>query len=78
MSQAGKLAADLSTALRCSELVNDSNENTQESSHRNKFMSDRDKIMYCRAFLRLSGKTQVYTPSSGSDHIQRLLILTVI
>ncbi len=68
MSQAGKLTADLSAALRCSELVNDSSIYSPESKYRNKFMSDRDKSMYCRAFLRLSGKTQVYTPSSGTDY----------
>lgn len=77
MSQSGKLAADLSTALRCSELVNDSSIYSRGSKYRNKFMSDRDKIMYCRAFLRLSGKTQVYTPSSGSDHRRTRLTHTL-
>ncbi|MBP3380652.1 MAG: dNTP triphosphohydrolase [Ruminococcus sp.] len=77
MSQAGKLAADLSTALRCSELVHDSSIYSRGNRYRNKFMSDRDKIMYCRAFLRLSGKTQVYTPSSGSDHRRTRLTHTL-
>lgn len=68
MSQAGKLAADLKNALRCSEIETDSSIFKPGSKYRNKFMSDRDKIMYCRAFLRISSKPQVYTPSSGSDY----------
>ncbi len=77
MSQAGRLAAVLENALRCSEIENDSNIYSPVSKYRNKFMSDRDKIMYCRAFLRLSGKTQVYTPSSGADHRRTRLTHTL-
>lgn len=77
MSQAGKLAADLKNALRCSEIETDSSIFKPGSKYRNKFMSDRDKIMYCKAFLRLSGKTQVYTPSSGDDHHRTRLTHTL-
>jgi len=44
MSQAGKIAADLSSALRCSDLEIDRSIYTPRSKYRNKFMSDMDKI----------------------------------
>ena len=43
MSQAGKLAANLSTALRCSELVNDSSIYSRGNRYRNKFMIIKEK-----------------------------------
>lgn len=77
MLKTGILTADLKNALRCSEIETDSSIFKPGSKYRNKFMSDRDKIMYCRAFLRLSGKTQVYTPSSGLDHRRTRLTHTL-
>ena len=35
-------------------------------------MSDRDRILYSKSFLRLSGKTQVYAPSTGDHQRTRL------
>lgn len=77
MLKTGILTADLKNALRCSEIETDSSIFKPGSKYRNKFMSDRDKIMYCKAFLRLSGKTQVYTPSSGDDHHRTRLTHTL-
>lgn len=39
------------------------------SNYRNTFMRDRDRILYCTAFRRLAGKTQIYT--IGSDDHKR-------
>ena len=39
------------------------------SDYRSTFMRDRDRILYCTAFRRLSGKTQIYT--IGSDDHKR-------
>ena len=36
------------------------NTETQTASYRSDFMRDRDRIMYCNAFRRLDGKTQIY------------------
>ena len=47
MSQAGRLTAVLENVLRCSEIETDSSIFIFGSKYRNKFMSDRDKIMYC-------------------------------
>lgn len=67
-----KLAADPSLALRCSQIVVENDSEQSKSNYRNKFMSDRDRILYCKAFLRLSGKTQVYAPSDGDHQRTRL------
>lgn len=72
MKRTGTLAADLNTALRCSELASENLICSHLSSYRNKFMSDRDRILYSKSFLRLSGKTQVYTPSKGDHQRTRL------
>ena len=45
----------------------DSNEGI--SNYRNTFMRDRDRVLYCTAFRRLAGKTQIYT--IGSDDHKR-------
>lgn len=42
------------------------------NNYRTVFMSDRDRILYCKSFLRLSGKTQVYTSNSGDHQRTRL------
>lgn len=43
---------------------------------RNNFQRDRDRILYSRAFRRLSGKTQVFT-SSNDDHLRTRLTHTL-
>ena len=43
---------------------------------RNNFQRDRDRILYSRAFRRLSGKTQVFT-STTDDHIRTRLTHTL-
>ena len=43
---------------------------------RNKFQKDRDRILYSRAFRRLSGKTQVFR-SGNDDHIRTRLTHTL-
>ena len=40
--------------------------------YRNEFMRDRDRIMYCTAFKRLAGKTQIYTIGSDDHKKNRL------
>lgn len=77
MGKSGILAAELDKALKCSELENDSLIYSYRNNYRNKFMSDRDKILYSKSFLRLAGKTQVYTPSSGDDHQRTRLTHTL-
>lgn len=47
-----------------------------ESKTRNKFDRDRDRILYSRAFRRLSGKTQVFI-SGNDDHIRNRLSHTL-
>lgn len=44
--------------------------------YRSEFERDRDRILYTKAFRRLSGKTQVFLPSSD-DHIRTRLTHTV-
>lgn len=39
---------------------------------RNPFQRDRDRIVHCKAFRRLSGKTQVFIPSYGDHYRSRL------
>lgn len=43
--------------------------NSGISNYRDTFMRDRDRILYCTAFRRLAGKTQIYT--IGSDDHKR-------
>ena len=68
------LATDPKAAVRCHELAGrPTNEhNATMNSYRNIFMSDRDRILYSKSFLRLSGKTQVYAPSTGDHQRTRL------
>ncbi len=40
--------------------------------YRTEFMRDRDRVMYCTAFKRLSGKTQIYTIGSDDHRKNRL------
>ena len=68
------LSANPESARRCHALAG---RPTQEhkivpNSYRDIFMSDRDRILYCKSFLRLSGKTQVYAPSTGDHQRTRL------
>ena len=65
-------AANPSMALRCKQIDEKSYADTASYSYRNIFMSDRDRILYCKSFLRLSGKTQVYAPSKGDHQRTRL------
>ena len=45
---------------------------TQTASYRSDFMRDRDRIMYCNAFRRLDGKTQIYLIGSDDHRRNRL------
>lgn len=45
---------------------------TKTASYRNDFMRDRDRIMYCNAFRRLDGKTQIYLIGSDDHRRNRL------
>lgn len=49
---------------------------TTDSSYRTDFMRDRDRILYSKAFRRLSGKTQVYFTGSD-DHLRTRLTHTL-
>ena len=40
--------------------------------YRNDFMRDRDRIMYCTAFRRIAGKTQIYTIGDDDHKKNRL------
>lgn len=40
--------------------------------YRSEFMRDRDRVMYCTAFRRLAGKTQIYTIGSDDHKRNRL------
>ena len=40
--------------------------------YRTEFMRDRDRVMYCTAFKRLAGKTQIYTIGSDDHRKNRL------
>lgn len=63
------LKAPLNLAFR------ESGEKTQQS-YRTKFMRDRDRILYSKAFRRLAGKTQVYL-SGVDDHRRTRLTHTL-
>ena len=68
------LSADPKSARRCHALAGRPTQehNVVPNSYRDIFMSDRDRILYCKSFLRLSGKTQVYAPSTGDHQRTRL------
>ena len=68
------LAAKPESARRCHALAGrpTPEHNVIPNSYRDIFMSDRDRILYCKSFLRLSGKTQVYAPSTGDHQRTRL------
>ena len=71
------LAAKPTYAMRCHKIAGDPRENNESvNDYRNIFMSDRDRILYCKSFLRLAGKTQVYAPSM-SDHQRTRLTHTL-
>lgn len=60
-------------ARRCHTIVGKTdNDDQKENSYRNIFMTDRDRILYCKSFMRLAGKTQVYTPTTGDHQRTRL------
>lgn len=42
------------------------------STYRSNFMRDRDRIMYCSSFRRLSGKTQIYLIGTNDNQRNRL------
>lgn len=44
----------------------------QKESYRSEFMRDRDRIMYCRSFRRLGGKTQIYRAGENDHQRNRL------
>ena len=68
-----KLACNPETAWRCSEIESGiKSAQGIVDGYRTIFMSDRDRILYCKSFRRLAGKTQVYTPSQGDDKRTRL------
>lgn len=67
----------VSASLRApASLVVRSCEPEADSSYRTDFMRDRDRILYSKAFRRLSGKTQVYVTGSD-DHIRTRLTHTL-
>lgn len=51
-------------------------EEEKRDEHRSDFARDRDRILYSRAFRRLSGKTQVFT-GKKDDHIRNRLSHTL-
>lgn len=48
------------------------NDTTDLPDYRSTFMRDRDRVMYCTAFRRLAGKTQIYTIGSDDHKKNRL------
>lgn len=67
-----EFAANPTLALRCQQIHEGTFSSISTGGYRNVFMSDRDRIMYCKSFLRMSGKTQVYAPSKGDHQRTRL------
>lgn len=49
-----------------------SSSESNRSKYRSAFMRDRDRIMYCTAFRRLAGKTQIYTIGPDDHKKNRL------
>lgn len=45
---------------------------TGRSKYRSEFMRDRDRVMYCSSFRRLSGKTQIYLTGNNDNQRNRL------
>ena len=72
MQKYQEFAANPELALRCTQIDENNYSATGITSYRNVFMSDRDRILYCKSFLRMSGKTQVYAPSKGDHQRTRL------
>ena len=58
--------APASLALRKENISN------KTSEYRSEFMRDRDRVMYCSSFRRLSGKTQIYLTGSNDNQRNRL------
>lgn len=54
------------------ELVSRVETESQSAIYRNDFMRDRDRIMYCSAFRRLDGKTQIYLTGKNDHRRNRL------
>ena len=67
-----EFAANPTLALRCKQIDESNDIVASMMSYRDVFMSDRDRIMYCKSFLRMAGKTQVYAPSKGDHQRTRL------
>lgn len=44
----------------------------ENQTYRSQFMRDRDRIMYCRSFRRLGGKTQIYRAGENDHQRNRL------
>lgn len=47
-------------------------ESLNNSPYRSEFMRDRDRVMYCGSFRRLSGKTQIYLTGTNDNQRNRL------
>lgn len=58
--------APISLILRKDDISN------KRSEYRSEFMRDRDRVMYCSSFRRLSGKTQIYLTGSNDNQRNRL------
>lgn len=56
----------VSLALRKDDISN------KRSEYRTEFMRDRDRVMYCSSFRRLSGKTQIYLTGNNDNQRNRL------
>lgn len=67
-----EFAADPTLAPRCKQIDENDFIVACTIGYRNIFMSDRDRIQYCKSFLRMAGKTQVYAPSKGDHQRTRL------
>lgn len=54
------------------ELISRMEKASESAEYRNDFMRDRDRIMYCSAFRRLDGKTQIYLTGKNDHRRNRL------